>query len=134
MSLREKYRKELYDSEHKPRLNYARTYFLDFSIDKDLDFKELQEFYVKWRDFEYLVLQRQTDNLLIKGEVDKETIAVKCAKRGNDVYWWRVWKRLKFLHNLKNRTLFDPNGNVKLSNVLFVTLTYDTKRSRNQES
>ncbi len=135
MSLREKYRKELYDSEQKPRLNYARTYFLDFSIDKDLDFQELQEFYLKWRDFdEYLVLQRQTDNLLIKGEVDKETIAVKFAKRGNDVYWWRVWKRLKFLHNLKNRTLFDPNGNVKLSNVLFVTLTYDTKRSRIQES
>jgi hypothetical protein len=135
MSLQEKYRKELYDAENKPRLNYARSYFRDFSIDQDFDFNELQEFYQEWRDFdEYLVLQKQTDNLRIKGEVDKETIAVKCAKRGNDVYWWRVWKRLKFLYNLKDCILFDPHGNVKLSNVLFVTLTYDTKRSRIQES
>ena len=130
MSLREKFRKGLYDTEDKPRLNYARNYFLGFSIDKDLDFQELQEFYIKWRDYvEYIVLQKQTENLRIKGEVDKETRAVKCSKRGNDVYWWRVRKRLKFLHKLKDHTLFDIHGNVKCSNVLFVTLTYDTKRS-----
>ena len=69
-----------------------------------------------------------------KGEVEKETIAFKCAKRGNDVYWWRVGKRLKFLHNLKDRTLFDPHGNVKLSNILFVTLTCDTKQFMIQEA
>ena len=81
-----------------------------------------------------LYYKKQLDNLRIKGEIEKETIAFKCAKRGNDVYWWRVWKRLKFLHNLKDRTLFDPHGNVKSSNVLFVTLTYDVKRSTIQES
>ena len=43
-------------------------------------------------------------------------------------------KRLKFLDNLDDHTLFDPHGNVKLSNVLLVTLTYDTKRSMIQES
>ena len=135
MSLREKFREGLYDTERKPRLNFARNYFLEFSLDKDLDFEELKEFYRDWRDYaEYVVLQKQSDNSRNKGEVEKETIAFKCAKRGNDVYWGRVGKRLKFLHNLKDRTLFDPHGNSKLSNVLFVSLTYDTKRSMIQES
>jgi len=62
-------------------------------------------------------------------EVDKETFAVKCSKRGNDVYWWRVGKRLKFLNGLKDSALFDPHSINKLSNVLFVTLIYDVKRS-----
>ena len=135
MSLREKYREELYDAEHKPRLNYARSYFRDFSIDQDFYFNELQEFFQEWRDFdEYLVLQRQTDNLRIKGEVDKETIAVKCAKRGNDVYWWRVSKRLRSLHKLENHTFFDIRSNAKFSNVLFATLTYDITRSSIKEA
>jgi hypothetical protein len=135
LSLRERFREELYDSEQKPRLNYARNYFIDFSIDKDLDFQELQEFYLEWRDYdEYIVLQKQTDNLRVKGEVNKETIAVKCAKRGNDVYWWRVRNRLMSLHKLKNHTLFDIRGNAKFSNVLFATLTYDITRSTIQEA
>jgi len=135
MSLRERFRDGLYDSERKPRLHYARYYFLDVSMDQDLDFQELQEFYKEWRDFdEYVVLQKQTENLRIKGEVDKETIAVKCAKRGNDVYWWRVRRRLKFLHNMKDHTLFDIRGNEKCSKVLFVTLTYNIKRSTIQEA
>lgn len=135
MSLREKLRIGLYDSEDKPRLNYARNYFLGFSIDRDLDFQELQEFYLKWRDFiEYIVLQKQTENLRMKGEVDRETFAVKCSKRGNDVYWWRVGKRLRSFQGLKDHIYFDPRGNVKLSNVLFVTLTYDVKRSKIREA
>jgi hypothetical protein len=135
LSLRERFREGLYDAEHKPRLAFARNYFLEFSIDKDLDLKELEEFYKNWRDFdEYLVLQKQTDNLRIKGEVDKETIAVKCAKRGNDVYWWRVWKRLKFLYKLRDKVLFDPHDSIKMTNVLFVTLTFDTKISTIREA
>jgi hypothetical protein len=106
MSLREKFREGLYDAEQKPRLNYARNYFLGFSIDQDVDFQELQAFYREWRDFiEYIVLQKQTANLRMKGEVDRETFAIKCAKRGNDVYWWRV-----------------------------VTLTYDIKKSTIREA
>ena len=130
MSLREVFRKEIYDSEKKPRLDFARNYFLGFSIDKDPDFEELEKFYVGWRDFiEYLVIQKQEDNLKVIGEVDKETFAVKCSKRGNDVYWWRVAKRLRFLHDLPNRVMLDPHSTVKTSNVLFATLTYDIKRS-----
>jgi len=134
LSSREKFREGLYDKENKPRLAYARHYFLG-SKEKDPDLEGLKEFYCDWRDYdEYIVLQKQSENLRNKGEVEKETIAVKCAKRGNDVYWWRVWKSLKFLYNLEDHTLFDPHGNIKLSNVLFVTLTYDAKRSGIQES
>ena len=88
MSLRDEFREGLVDSESKPRLNYARNYFLEFSLDKDLDFNELEKFYVDWREFmEYIVVQKQTESLKVKGEVDKEIFAVKCYKRGNDVYW-----------------------------------------------
>jgi hypothetical protein len=135
LSLQEKYREELYDAEHKPRLNYARSYLLGFSIDKDPDFNELLKFYQEWRDFdEYLLLQRQTNNIRIKGEMDKETIVVKCAKRGNDVYWWRVSKRLKSLRKLEKHTLFDIRCSDKSSNVLFATLTYNTRKSMVQEA
>jgi hypothetical protein len=130
LSLREKFREGLYDVERKPRLNFTRNYFLEFSLDKDLDFEELKEFYRNWKAYdEYVILQKQSENLRNKGEVEKETIAVKCAKRGNDVYWWRVWKRLKFLYDLEDRTLFDSHGNVKTTNALFVTLMYDTKQT-----
>lgn len=130
MSLRERFREGLFDSENKLRLAFARNYFLEFSLDKDLDFKELEKFYLDWREFiEYLVLQKQTESTRVKGEVDRETFAVKCSKRGNDVYWWRVGKRLKLLKGIKDNALFDPHSSIKLSNVLFITLTYDIKRS-----
>ncbi|MCW4038528.1 MAG: protein rep [Candidatus Bathyarchaeota archaeon] len=98
------------------------------SGNRDFDLTGLEEFYLEWRNFdEYIVLQKQTDNLRIKGKVVKETIAIKCSKRGNDVYWWRVWKRLKFLDKLRERTLFNPHANVKIARIVFVTLTFDIK-------
>ncbi|MFH0748568.1 MAG: hypothetical protein V1915_01400 [Candidatus Bathyarchaeota archaeon] len=122
-------RENLYDVEQKPRLAYARSYFLGYS-DRDPDLEGLEKFYVEWRDYnEYIVVQKQSDNLRIGGKIDRETIAVKCSKRGNDVYWWRVWKRINKLYNLKEQTLFDPHSNTKSSNVLFATLTYDVKQS-----
>jgi len=124
----------LYDAEHKPRLAYARSYFLGY-VDRDSDLEGLEKCYVDWRDYpEYIVVQKQTDNLKIEGGINKETIAVKCSKRGNDVYWWRVWKRIKKLYNLKEQTLFDPHSNIKSSNVLFTTLTYDVKQSTISEA
>jgi hypothetical protein len=134
-AIREKFREGLYDSKQKPRLNYARNYFLGFSIDRALDFQELREFYLEWRDFdEYLVLQKQIDSLRVKGEIERKTYATKCAKRGNDYYWWRVWKRLKPIYALKIPPLFDPHSILKSSNVVFVTLTYNIKRSTIREA
>ncbi len=75
MSLREKFREGLYDSEHKPRLNFARNYFLEFSLDQNLVFKEFQKFYLDWRDKdEYVVLQKQSENLKNKGEAGEISI------------------------------------------------------------
>ncbi|MCJ7761668.1 hypothetical protein MUP59_11105 [Candidatus Bathyarchaeota archaeon] len=76
-----------------------------------------------------MVLQKQEYSLKVVGEVDKETFTEKCSKRGNDVYWWRVDKRLQFLNDLRNNVLFDPHSIDKVSNVLFVTLTYGVKKS-----
>ena len=110
-------------------MTYARSHFLGYT-DRDPDLEGLEKFYVEWRDYnEYMVVQKQSDNLRIEGEIDRETIAVKCSKRGNDVYWWRVWKRIKKLYDLKAQTLFDSHSSIKLSNVLFATLTYDVKQS-----
>lgn len=129
-AIREKFREGLYDAERKPRLAFARNYFLEFSIERDLDFQELEKFYLEWRGFaEYVTWQRQENNLRVPGEVKKEAIAFKCSKRGNDVYWWRVWKRLRFLNELEDGAFFDPHRNFKKSNVVFVTLTYDVKKS-----
>lgn len=135
MSLQDKLRIGLYNSKDRPRLFYARNYFKQFGLDVKSHFKELQDFYLEWRNFdEYLVLQKQTENIRGNGEVVRKTIAIKCSKRGNDVYGRRLWKRLKFLYEFENTVLFDPHGNVKRTNVLLVTLTYDTKLSRIQEA
>ncbi len=108
---------------------YARSYFLGYS-DRDPDLEGLEKVYIEWRDYnEYIVVQKQTENLRIEGEIDRETIAIKCSKRGNDVYWWRVENRIKKLYNLKAQALFDPHRSIKLTSVLFATLTYDVKQS-----
>lgn len=128
MSFRERIREGLYDSRNRPRLYYARNYFKQYGLDESSNFKELQEFYQEWRDYnEYLVMQKQIERPKMKGEVDRETVATKCSKRGNDVYWWRVDKRLKFLNNLSSN-LFDSHRNMKKTNVLFATLTQDIGR------
>lgn len=113
----------LYNDKGKPRLKYAQQYFLE---DRKgvLSFEELRDFYEAWRDFdEFMVLQKQT---LEGGEVKRKNIAVRLSKRGNDVYWSRVGKRLSRIRNIKNVTLFSRE-NIKRSRVLHVTLTFDTK-------
>ena len=115
----------------KPRLAYARSYFLD--SDAPLDVKSLIGFYKSWRDFkEFLVLQRQVERE--DGGVDRETIAVKCAKRGNDVYWNRTEKRLNRILDSKRERSWDPHQTIKETNVLLVTLTYGPKRCSIREA
>ncbi len=59
-----------------------------------------------------------------------EVFAIKCSKRGNDVYRHRVYRRFKGLESLAEKTVFfnrkNRNQNKK-TRALFVTLTYDTK-------
>ena len=74
--------------------------------------------YSHWVNFvEYLVFKGEK-----RGTHEIRFKVVKCAKRGNDVYNWRVKKRFRELNSLKEVTFFDPRGNVKKTRGLFVTL------------
>ena len=117
----------------KPRLNVAQGYF------KNLDDTELlEELYVFWRDFpEYMVLRcLRVNSKTFSSEWDY--IAVKCSKRGNDIYALRVKKRLDWLSKTENVKFFDSKdfkADKKVySQALWITLTYDTKRSSKTEA
>lgn len=115
----------------KPRLLAARSYFLDM---RQGDLQGLVSYYEAWRDFtEYLVLQKQT----VSPDPEKETIAVKCSKRGNDVYQRRVKARLAWMDQLPEARFFTdeeiPQGTAT-TKMAFFTLTYDTKRCSQTEA
>jgi hypothetical protein len=87
---------------------------------------EVVDRYSEWvSEDKYMILNRM-DLRTFKSDV----FAVKCSKRGNDVYRYRVYRRFKGLASLAEKTVFfnpkDRTGNKK-SRALFVTLTYDTK-------
>ena len=59
-----------------------------------------------------------------------EIFAIKCSKRGNDVYRARVYRRFRGFASLAKKTVFfNPKDRTvnKKTKALFVTLTYDTK-------
>ena len=87
---------------------------------------EIVDKYLEWvSDIKYMIL-----NKLNLATFESEVLAVKCSKRGNDVYRHRVYRRFKGLASLTEKTVFfnpkDRNQN-KNTKALFVTLTYDTK-------
>jgi len=105
----------------KPRLGWARSYFLEGNKEPQLN--ELLDFYRSWRDFaEYGVLQSQE----FKGSVCvKKTVAVKCAKRGNDVYESRVKRRMSVFELPEGDIeFFGFNDDTPKVSMLFVTLTW----------
>ena len=68
-------------------------------------------------------------------ELTKETsvIAVKASKRGNDVYRWRLKNRFKELDSLIGQddvSFFNRDSPNPKTRCIFVTFTYDIKRSR----
>jgi hypothetical protein len=54
---------------------------------------------------------------------------IKSSKRGNDVYKHLVTERLKPLNQLKDITFFSDEYSDKHTSFLFLTLTYNTKRT-----
>ena len=87
---------------------------------------EIVEQYVEWvSDDTYMILSRYNEK-----EWKNEFFAVKCAKRGNDVYRFRVYRRFKGLSSMADDLIFfNPKDRGKKSTrALWVTLTYDTKR------
>jgi hypothetical protein len=107
-----------------PRLSEARNFFLPLTAEK---ISTLIEVYEYWREYnEYLLLLGENNST---GE--KLRLAVKCSKRGNDVYAKRLEMRLNFLNNLKNVKFFDNVDFDKTAyaeaNLFWITLTWDAK-------
>jgi hypothetical protein len=110
---------------HKPRLGYIRALMSMEGFDLNTVFYA----YSYWVGFvEYMVFMGEK-----RGAWERRFKAVKCSKRGNDVYNWRISKRFKELNSLKEVVFFNPRGNVKKTRGLFVTLTFDPKSLRLDE-
>jgi len=101
-----------------------------------INLKEVVELFKEWKnEHEYIILRGEQTNVqscidLTDSHVSYDYIYrfVKASKRGNDVYRYLVSKKLKKLNELKNIPQFNENWGIKKTNVLFVTLTYDTNR------
>ena len=108
-----------------PRLGSARKYFLPLVRG---DIPLLKEAFRSWQGYD--------EYMLLRGEqfkTGKEMfLAVKCSKRGNDVFARRLDRRLGFLGRIRDVKLFDVKdfkpSKVVETNLLWVTLTYDSKR------
>ena len=102
----------------KPRLWLYRA-LLSYS-QPDLEF--IKGAFIHFALFvEYLIFRRE--NLYT---YEKEWKAVKASKRGNDVYAWRLNKRLKPLKSLPKLQFFSQKNRSKRhkTKILFITLTY----------
>jgi len=109
-----------FDKKDKIRLLQVRNE----ACNRLITHEELQQIYADWvHQDEYLVLAKPES---------RKFVAVKCSKRGNDVYKFRIENRFKELDALAeiigNDIIFDINQQDPKTNVLFVTFTYDTKR------
>ena len=98
-------------------------------------FKPLTQESLAELTFAYESWLKQNEYLVLKGtnlEGEQKFLAVKCSKRGNDVFIRRLDARLGFFNGIKGVSLFKgadfTTENVVRSNLLWVTLTYDSKR------
>ena len=90
------------------------------------NFDDIVRKYENWvLDNRYMVMVHEKE-AWIKDAGQSEYVAVKCAKRGNDVYVSRVESRLYGLGRHVPNVDFDFERN-PYTNILFVTWTYDTK-------
>ena len=98
------------------RKDYLR---LNYSVD------EIVDNYKEWASEDtYMILSRWN-----KKEWRNDVFAVKCAKRGNDVYHSRVESRFRGLaRKAEALAFFQPKARgAKATRALWITLTYDTK-------
>jgi hypothetical protein len=97
---------------------------------------DMVDIYKEWmKDDEYLILRGTKDVIQERlGGLEPYITSsfvyrfIKASKRGNDVYQYLIKKRLEPLNDLPDITFFKDNWGEKNTNLLFVTLTYDTKR------
>ena len=122
----------------KPRLNVAREMLLRKENLEDLGFGSVEEalplgeeLFSFWRDLpEFMVLWKE---YIGKGELEDEYVAVKCSKRGNDVYQRRIKTRFGWLdQEIPDKKFFEirdfqVDKEIHTS-LLWITLTYDVSR------
>ena len=119
-----------------------KAVFIEFE-EYGLSVPKIVEKYSQWvSEDKYMILNRlkmkeyrirdsrKNKMITVKYPVESDYFALKCSKRGNDVYRHRVYCRFKGLASLAEKTIFfnpkDRNQDKK-TRALFVTLTYDTK-------
>ena len=86
------------------------------------DLEVIKEAFIEWSTFdEYLIFRKE--NIYTS---EKEWRAVKAAKRGNDVYAWRLKKRLGHLRSIPNVRFFNHKDRSRRhkTRTLFIMLTY----------
>lgn len=104
----------------RPRLGEARRYLVSLDREK---IPSVLALFKAWRNTsEYMLMKREER---VSGK--KTFFAVKCSKRGNDVFARRLDSRLGFLK--ADDSFFDPTSKKPLkTRLLWVTLTYDPSR------
>ena len=116
--------KGLLDKDGKPRLYEFRRNFLKTSLNLEL----LIDCFNYWVTFdEFLVLKGTKIDK--KYRVDSKYFAVKCSKRGNDVYNRRIKKKLDIINMDEDIKFFNYNDENPTTRAVMGVLTYDTKKS-----
>jgi hypothetical protein len=112
------------DSQENVRLRKARKLFLPLKQDQ---IEVLSAVYEHWECTAEALILKATN--LRSGEVS--FVGVKASKRGNDVCAKRQNEKISFLRSLRKDAQFfsmeDALAGRALSNVLWVTLTFDSK-------
>ena len=124
----------------KPRLRQARYMLLNEENVEDLGFERFEDalrfgegLFSYWRDFsEFILLKKE---FLGREEKPTKFFAVKCSKRGNDVYERRVKARLGWLdREIEDKKFFEIRDfqvdKVVHTSLLWVTLTWDSKHEK----
>ncbi len=116
----------IYDGKTvKPRLSLARGFFTRFSQG---DIPLLVDAFKDWRDYPEFLLLR-ADNRVTN---ERKFFAVKCSKRGNDIFARRLDRKLGFLKT--DDVFFDIHkfderqSHTVKTKLLWVTLTYNSNR------
>lgn len=130
---------ELTNSQGKPRLKIARNMLLNKRNLEDLGINSLEEaldlgeeLFSYWRSFaEYLLLRKEYVGK--RADQEDQYFAVKCSKRGNDVYQRRIKTRLGWLdREIPDLKFFEMKDfqvdKIVKTSLLWTTLTYDTSR------
>jgi hypothetical protein len=131
------------DEEIRNRSGYIRRKFAKSVFNQGkINYDDVTAIYDKWRNTaEYIVLRgvRQYKQLMLNGgfysNIGEYVYRfVKASKRGNDVYRYLIKKKFKQFEKIEDIEFFKDEFGRKKTELLFITMTYDTKVSSPIES